>query len=73
MTMDRACNDYELFGGWTEQGIIFATRLKENSVYVVIENREVLQNRNIISDTVIRLVGTKAEQKCPQHLRRIVI
>jgi len=73
VAMDRAYNDYELFGRWTEQGIIFVTRLKENAVYVVIENREIPQNRNIISDQVIRLVGTKAEQKCPQHLRRIVV
>lgn len=73
VAMDRAYNDYELFGRWTAQGTFFVTRLKDNAVYEVIENRDVPQNRNIVSDQVIRLVGIKAEQKCPQPLRRIVV
>jgi hypothetical protein len=73
VAMDRGYNDYELFGLWTERGIIFVTRLKDNALYEVVESREVPQNRNIVSDEIIRLTGVKAEQKCPHLLRRIVV
>jgi hypothetical protein len=73
VAMDRGYNDYELFGQWTEKGILFVTRLKDNAVYEVVETREVPQNRNILSDEIIRLTGTKAEKKCPCLLRRVVV
>jgi IS4 transposase len=73
VAMDRAYNDYELFARWTERGIIFVTCLKDNAVYEVVETREVPQNRNILSDEIIRLTGARAEKKCPQLLRRIVV
>ncbi len=47
VAFDRAYNDYTLFSQWTENGIYFVTRLKENAVYRVVENRSVPQNRNI--------------------------
>lgn len=73
VAMDRGYNDYELFSRWTERGIIFVTRLKDNAVYEVVETREVPQNRNILSDEIIRLTGASAEKKCPHLLRRIVV
>lgn len=73
VAMDRAYNDYELFSRWTTNGIIFVTRLKDNAVYRVVKRQQVPQNRNILFDQHIRLVGAKAEQKCPQTLRRIVV
>ena len=41
VAMDRAYNDYILFGPWTAKGIFFVTRLKENAVYEVVEDRPV--------------------------------
>ena len=73
VAMDRGYNDYELFAQWTKRGIIFVTRLKDNAVYEVVETREVPQNRNILSDEIIRLTGARAEKKCPHLLRRIVV
>jgi len=31
ITMDRGYNDYELYASWTEQGIFFVTRMKDNA------------------------------------------
>jgi hypothetical protein len=73
VAMDRGYNDYNLFGDWTERRIWFVTRLKENAVYEVIENLPVPQNRNILSDQIIRLTGANAEDKCPYPLRRVVV
>jgi hypothetical protein len=73
VAMDRAYNDYQLFGAWTARGVFFVTRLKAEAAYEVIERREVPRNRNILSDEVIRLTGAKAADKCPDLLRKVVV
>jgi hypothetical protein len=73
VAFDRAYNDYTLFSEWTESGVYFVTRLKDNAVYRIIENRTVPQNRNILADQIIQLTGHKAEEKCPHLLRRVVV
>jgi IS4 transposase len=71
--MDKAFNDYQLFAAWTEKGIYFVTRLKENADYRVVRSLPVPQNRNIVSDKIIRFTGPSAGSKCPCQLRRIVV
>lgn len=73
VAMDRAYNDYELFAKWTEQGVYFVVRMKDNAVYDIVEERDVPNNRNIVSDDIIRLTGVNAEEKCPYLLRRVVV
>lgn len=68
---DRGYNDYRLFGEWTEQGVYFVTRMKDNTQYVITEEREPPQHRGIVADQVIELTGVKAEERCPHALRRI--
>ncbi len=73
VVMDRGYNDYALFGRWAQQGIYFVTRLKENAAYEVVEECQLPQNRNIVSDQIIRLTGEQAKKDYPLVLRRIVI
>ena len=73
VAMDRAYNDYRLFSDWTEQGVFFVTRMKDNTIFQVIAERAVPQHRNIRADQVIRLTGADAEEKCPHFLRRVVV
>ncbi len=73
IAMDRAYNDYRLFAKWTEAGVFFVTRMKENAVYEVVEEREVPQRRNILHDQIIRLSGVEAAARCPHLLRRVVV
>lgn len=73
VAFDRAYNDYTLFSQWTENGVFFVTRQKENAVYEVVEERVVPKHRSILSDQIIRLTGPKAEEKCPHLLRRVVV
>ena len=68
---DRGYNDYRLFAKWTDAGVYFVTRMKDNALFEVVEEREVGQNRNILKDQTIRLTGTGAQNKCPPLLRRI--
>ncbi len=70
---DRAYNDYALFGRWTAQGVYFVTRMKDNTLYEAVGEKEVPQNRNILKDEMIELRGLKAIEKCPYPLRRIEV
>jgi len=73
VAFDRAYNDYLLFGQWTDIGIYFVTRMKENAVYEIVDEQELPKNRSILADQIIRLTGVKAQEKCPHLLRRIVV
>lgn len=53
--------------------MFFVTRMKDNAVYEVVEQREVPKHRNILSDELIVLTGAQAQKKCAHTLRRIVV
>jgi hypothetical protein len=73
IAMDRAYNDYKLYAQWTENGIYFVTRLKDNADYMLQEVREVPQNRNILADELIMFDGYYSKKNYPCPLRRIVV
>lgn len=73
LAIDRAYNDYKQFAQWTQDGVYFVTRMKDNALYAVVEECTVPQNRNILSDEIIVLTGAQAQHKCPHELRRIVV
>lgn len=68
---DRGYNDYRLFARWSEVGVFFVTRMKDNAQYELVERHEPPQNRGILSDQTIRLTGPGAQDKCPHLLRRV--
>jgi hypothetical protein len=37
VAMDRGHNEYAQFGKWTDRGVFFVTRLKDNAAYEVVE------------------------------------
>ena len=73
IAMDRAYNDYELFAKWTGDNIFFVTRMKDNALYEVVEERVPPQNSNVLADQIIRLTGFYSKEKCPHFLRRVVV
>ena len=73
VVMDRAYNDFELFGAWCSQAVFFVTRMKEGTAYEVVEWRLPPENRPILSDEVIRLTSPQARKDCPHELRRVVV
>ena len=73
LAIDRGYVDYTQFARWTEAGIFFVTREKDNAGYRIIERREVPKNRNIISDQFIVVTGYASRKKCPHILRRIEV
>lgn len=75
VVMDRGYVDYELWGRWTREGILFVTRLKSNAPYRVLETRQVPTGKadRIVSDEIIQLESDKAWASCPYRLRRVVV
>jgi hypothetical protein len=74
VAMDRAYNDYDLFGKWTDRKIYFVTRMKEPTQYRVVQmNKPPETRQEILSDEQIILTGKDADKKCPHTLRRIVV
>ena len=73
VAFDRGYNDYALFGDWTERGVFFVTRLKDNAAYEVVESAMGPLPRNILADELIRFTSAKAAKDCPHPLRRVVV
>ncbi len=73
MPVVRGCNDYGLFGKWTDGGVFFVTRLKENAAHAVAEAAMGPLPRNIPADGTIRFTDSKAIEKCPHPLRRVAV
>ena len=75
VVMDRAYNDYDLFGQWTRDGIFFVTRLKDNALYTDIADLDVPESKrsHILDDQVITLTSPSARRKCPYDLRLVVV
>lgn len=67
-SFDKGYNAYVYWSDMCEQGACFVTRLKDNAVYEVLEEKEV-KGKNILRDAVIRLTGVGAGEKCPHTLR----
>ena len=65
---DKGYIDYDSFGRWTEQGVYFVTRLKEDATYDLIE-RKAPTGAGVRADLVIRINGPFVKDKCPYDLR----
>jgi len=68
---DMGYTDFSWYKSLDEKGVIFVTRMKGNSVYSVIERRDISCFKNILSDQTIRLKGYLTIDKYTKSLRRI--
>jgi hypothetical protein len=73
---DRAYFDFELMYSRIKAGNIFVTRIKENTIYEIVEEMELpdKEDQHILIDELIRLTSPKAiKTKIAKHvLRRVV-
>lgn len=73
VAMDRAYNDFKLFSRWSRSEVFFVTRMKERTVYEVVEKLDLPIDRPILEDEIIRLTSEQAAKDCPELLRRVVV
>lgn len=60
VALDKGFNSYVQYALWTEQGVLFVTRMNENAVYEVLEEREVSENQRklgVQADRVVEMTG----------------
>ena len=63
--IDRGYTDYGMFSWWTDEGIYFVTRQKQNAIFTVIEERSVPKHRNILKDQLIEYDGFYSKKSVP--------
>jgi len=73
LAIDRGYTDYSFLSRWTDSGVYFVIRQKDNASYEVVEKRKVPQNRRVLKDEIITLSGYYAKKHCPHLLRRIEV
>ncbi len=73
VVMDRGYVDYAWFGELTAQDVFFVTRLKDNTVFTVVERRRVPERGAVLRDELIELTTWDAANKCPFRLRRVEV
>ena len=65
--------DFAWFAALTARGVWCVTRLKENTAYRVVAQRDVPTRGPVCADEVIQLTGPRTAQKHPGLLRRVQI
>jgi len=73
LAIDRGYIDYDWFASLTSQEVYFVTRMKEHAVYVVQEEFEVPQNRNVLKDQLIYFPSQPKAGEEPCLFRRVEI
>lgn len=73
VVMDRGYVDYALFAEWTEDGVYFVTRQKDNADFRVIRRNPIPMRGSILKDQIIELEGFYAKHDCSYGLRRIEV
>jgi hypothetical protein len=68
---DRGYTDYALYERWSDNGVYFVSRLRDNAVFEVIGERGVALESPILKDQIIRLSSEHALERCTYLLRRI--
>ena len=73
LVIDRGYIDYNWFVKLTLQGVFFVTRLKDNAVFEIVEERDVPKNRNVIKDQIIFFPGQGPKESEEYYFRRVEI
>jgi AbiV family abortive infection protein len=73
LAIDRGYHDYEWFRELTQEGVYFATRMKEKAVYEIKEELQVPQNSNVVRDQIICFPRLAREGEEPVLFRRVEI
>ncbi len=73
LAIDRGYIDYDWFAKLTREEVYFVTRMKENAVYVVQEEFQVPQNRNVLKDQLIYFPSQPKAGQEPCLFRRVEV
>lgn len=73
LVMDRGFVDFGWFGQLNQNGVVFVTRIKRDTRYEIVEHRQVVPGKGILSDDVIRLTSRRSRKRYPETLRLVTV
>jgi len=73
LVMDRGFVDFGWFGQLNQNGVVFVTRIKADTRYEIVEHRQVVPGKGIVSDDMIRLTSRRSRKRYPETLRLVTV
>jgi hypothetical protein len=73
LVMDRGFVDFGWFAQLNQSGVVFVTRIKTDTRYEIVEQRQVVPGKGIVSDATIRLTSRRSLQRYPETLRLVTV
>jgi hypothetical protein len=73
LVMDRGFVDFGWFHELDRNGIVFVTRIKKDTCYEIVEHREVVAGKEIVSDDIVHLTSRRSRKRYPETLRLVTI
>lgn len=73
LVMDKGFLDFRWFNQLNQSGVLFVTRIKNDTRFEVVGHREVTPGKNLVSDDWIRLTSTHSRKRYPDALRLVTI
>ncbi|MFQ5674509.1 MAG: IS4 family transposase [bacterium] len=71
LAIDRAYNDFEQYNHYNNNNIKFATRMKTNAAYDIVETRFADKSTGVLADEIILFRNKVTRNKYPHCLRKI--
>lgn len=73
LVMDRGFVDFGWFRQLNQNGVVFVTRIKRDTRYEIVEHRQVVPGKGIVSDNMIRLTSRRSRKRYPETLRLVTV
>lgn len=73
LIMDRGFIDFRWFRQLTQSGVLFVTRLKNDTPYEVVGQDPVVSAKGLVADERIRLTGKRSRKRYPEILRKVTL
>ena len=73
LVMDRGFVDFGWFAQLNQSGVVFVTRIKRDTRYAIVEQRQVVPGKGIVSDATIRLTSPRSLKRYPETLRLVTV
>jgi hypothetical protein len=73
LVMDRGFVDFGWFGQLNQNGVVFVTRIKTDTRYEIVEHRQMVPGKGIVSDDVIHLTSRRSRKRYPETLRLVTV
>lgn len=73
LVMDRGFLHFRWFRQLDQSGVFFVTRTKSDTRYEVVEHRQVIPGKKIVSDDLVRLTSRRSRKSYPPMLRLVTL